>query len=119
MFNARSLKCKDKLLHLYALLYSRAFDIELITEMRLNNVTPSGLLDPDYRYNVIRCDNQHGQGGGVCAFVSKFLEIVEVHVNQHFPTLEICCFNVLFGCARCRILLPTGDQNTTVLPWST
>jgi hypothetical protein len=103
MFNARSLNSKDKLLHLHALLYSRAFDIVLITETWLNNGTPSSLLDPDNRYNVIRCDRQHGQAGGVCAFVSKFLEVVEVPVTQRFPTLEICCFDVLFSCAKCRI----------------
>ena len=103
MFNARSLNSKDRLLHLHALLYSQAFDIVLITETWLNNGTPSSLLDPDNRYNVIRCDRQHGQAGGVCAFVSKFLKVVEMPVTQHFPTLEICCFDVLFCRAKCRI----------------
>jgi hypothetical protein len=103
MFNAQSLKSKDKLLHLHALLYSRVFDVILITETWLNTSIPSGLLDPDNLYNVIRCDRQHGQGGGVCAFVSKFLEIVEVPVTKHFPNLEICCFEVLFRYTRCRV----------------
>jgi Endonuclease-reverse transcriptase len=103
MFNARSLNSRDKPLHLHALLYSRAFDIVLITETWLNNGTPSSLLDPDNRCNVITCDRQHGLAGGVCAFVSKFLEVVEVPVTQHFPSLEICCFDVLFSCAKCRI----------------
>jgi hypothetical protein len=65
LFNARSIKTEDKLLHLHAVLHSKEFDTVLNTETWLNNNIPAGLSYPENHFNIITCNRKSGQVGGV------------------------------------------------------
>jgi len=68
LFNARSLT--NKLLDLHCVLYSETeFDGLLITESWLTDEITDGMLDPESKYHILRCDRKVGRGGGVCAFI--------------------------------------------------
>ena len=70
-FNARSIV--NKLPELYSLLYNDKCHCVAITETWLNSNIPDGLLDPEGKYHIFRCDRNERRGGGVCAFVSREL----------------------------------------------
>ena len=78
LFNARSLG--NKLLELHHLLYTCDYDVVLVTESWLDNSMTSALLDPANKFCVIRKDRNRN-GGGVCAFVSKKLQICMVDIE--------------------------------------
>ena len=67
----------------------------MITESWLNDKVTNGLLDQEYRFNIIRCDRSTDAGGGVCA--DKSLDIVEIPVTKHFPRLELTRFWRIIG----------------------
>jgi hypothetical protein len=86
---------KLKINYCICILYSKRFDIVLVTEMWLNDRIPAGILDPENQFNIVRCDRKSGQSGGMCAFGHQFqLDIIEIPVIQYFCNLEICCFDV-------------------------
>ena len=68
LFNACSLT--NKLPDLHYVLYSETeFDCLLITESWLTDEITDGMLDPESKYHILRCDRKVGRGGGVCAFI--------------------------------------------------
>jgi len=71
-FNAQSLV--NKLCELHHILYHDTFDLVFITETWLHADIPSGLLDPEAMYYVLRKDRAFShsavRGGDVCVFVN-------------------------------------------------
>ena len=119
IFNARSV-C-NKLPELHHLLYSAntSYDIIMLTESWLNVNVPDSILDPYNQYVVFRCDRQLSHGGGVCAFVSKRFNAVAIDLAESYSELEICCFDLLYSGARCRLLVvyraPSSDHMPRLL----
>ena len=75
LFNARSLT--NKLPDLHYVLYSETeFDCLLITESWLTDEITDGMLDPESKYHILRCDRKVGRGGGVCAFIRRSFRIM-------------------------------------------
>jgi hypothetical protein len=111
----------NKLPELHRLLYSavKSYDIIMLTESWLNMYVPDSILDPHNQYVVFRCDRQLSHGGGVCAFVSKRFNAVAIDLTQSYPALEICCFDLLHSCARCRLIVvyraPSSDHMPRLL----
>jgi len=99
--NARSLN--NKLPEFYHLIYATKYDVILVTESWLNSDTPSGLIDPDCRYNIIRCDRKERIGGGVCVLISKELQYSEVCNCNFRNAYELCCFDIIYSANRFRL----------------
>ena len=58
----------------------------------------SGLLDPKSVYYVLRKDRaDSAHGGGVAAFINRTLNVCVVAVESRFESLELLCFDLLFG----------------------
>ena len=48
------------------------------------------------RYNIIRRDRlTDTTGGGVCAFISKLHNVVEVSIDESCSPVELCCFDII------------------------
>jgi len=92
LINARSLL--NKLPELYHFLNMVKPDILLITQSWLHQDISSGLLDPDSVYHVLRKDQGHHRGGGVCALVGRVLYVVQIDIVKVSQFL-LC--GVLFG----------------------
>ena len=97
--NARSLK--NKLPDLYHVLYdeSTVYDCLFFTESWLNNYVPDSLLDPRGHYIVFRSDRLRGNGGGVCAFVSKKFRCLPVDLSSSAADIDLVCFDIVFSSA--------------------
>ena len=93
LINARSLL--NKLAELYHYLSVVKPDILLITESWLRHDISSGLLDPDSEYHVLRKDRGHNRGGGVCAFVSRALNVVQIDIDSLFENVELLSFDLI------------------------
>ena len=61
---------------------STEYDCVFFSESWLNNCLPDSLLDPRAQYAVIRNDRHCGNGGGVCAFVSKRLRCLPNQIKS-------------------------------------
>ena len=61
---------------LYHTLYGQNRDILFATETWLRSDFPDSLLDPESKYNILRCDRTATRG--VCLFVSKNLKYSHV-----------------------------------------
>ena len=101
-FNARSI-C-NKLPELHSLLYHDNRHVIAITETWLCNNVPDGLLDPECKYRIFRCDRDARRGGGVCVFVNREFNAVEVNVCDDYPDLELLCIDVIYCKAKCRLI---------------
>jgi len=92
LLNARSVV--NKLPELHYLLYFSNYDIILITEFWLHAGITNGLLDPDNKFTVMRCDRPSTNcGGGVCAFVRNSLQVTPVNFDNKYADLELLCFD--------------------------
>ena len=69
--------------------------ILFVTESWLNENVPTGCLDPNSCYHVKRCDRKTWRGGGVCIFVHRSLQPVQVDVNCTYKELELLCFDLI------------------------
>jgi Endonuclease-reverse transcriptase len=88
------------------MLYAENYDILLVSETWLNAGISSGLLDPESYYYVLRNDRSKSDtGGGVCAFVSRKLRIVEVDVDARFSSLELLGFDLLCSDSKIRFFV--------------
>jgi len=113
-FNAQSIV--NKLCEFHHILYQGKFVIFItvifivvfITESWLHEGISSGLLDPESQYYVIRNDRAsvqngtRGRGGGVCALISRTLTIAEVSLSNKYKSLELLCFDLLYGRTKLR-----------------
>lgn len=102
LINARSLL--NKLHELQYLLYSERFDCLMFTETWLSAEISNGLLDPENKYTLIRCDRGTGKGGGVCVFIRKHLRVSTVNLCAP-GTLELLCFDIHGSSRRCRFFV--------------
>ena len=94
LINARSLV--NKLSELHYVLYSDAqFDCLLVTESWLTDDITDGMLDPEFKYHVLRCDRGTNRGGGVCAFIKRSFRIVSNTLVDFVDGLEIISFDLL------------------------
>jgi ribonuclease P/MRP protein subunit RPP40 len=94
-FNARSLK--NKLNDLHFVLYGDtcAFDIVCISETWLSKSVSNAMLDPQNLYNIFRLDRKTTtNGGGVCIFTKRYLNVVEVEIAASFESVECVCIDV-------------------------
>jgi len=73
-----------------------------ITESWLNENLPTGCLDPESCFYVMRCDRKIGRGGGVCVFVHRSLHPVEIHIGDSYRELELLCFDLSYGSKKLR-----------------
>ena len=64
----------------------------------------SGLLDPDSEYYVLRKDRGH-RGGGVCAFVSRAFNVVQVDIDSLFNNIELLSFDLISERSRLRFFV--------------
>ena len=114
-FNAQSIV--NKLCELHHILYQGKFDIVFITESWLHEGISSGLLDPESQYYVIRNDRANvrngtcGRGGGVCALISRTLTIAEVFLSNKYKSLELLCFDLLYGRTKLRYFIVYRPPN--------
>jgi len=92
--NARSL-C-NKLAELYCVLYNDQIDILFVTESWLNPGIPSGLLDPNGKYNIVRRDRSIQRGGGVCIMIDKKIPHYEVPCESD-GAVELIAIDVVLG----------------------
>jgi len=61
---------------LYNLLYGMNYGILIVTKPWLRSSTPDGLLDPQHKYTIARCDWQSEiPGDGICIFISKLYSV--------------------------------------------
>ena len=81
MFNARSIRNKLCELHYELYNYNSPTDCCIITESWLTNDFPNGLLDPDNKFDIYRCDRVGSRGGGVCVLISKQFKSVQINAN--------------------------------------
>ena len=98
----------NKFLEWYHFLYTSAYDVVLLTETWLHGNIPNGMLDPECKYNIFRCDRQttgsEGErGGGVCILVAKPIHCVSVDTHTKYPTLELCCVDLVDKSQKCRL----------------
>jgi len=97
LYNAQSLV--NKLCELHHILYHDKFDLVFVTETWLHADIPSGLLDPESMYYVLRRDRAFGHsavcGGGVCVFVNRSLSVAETDISSVYNQLELICFELL------------------------
>jgi len=103
LINARSLL--NKLSELYHYLRVIKPDILLITESWLHNGISSGLLDPDFEYYLFRKDRGHKRGGGVCVFVSRALNVVQIDIDSLFDNIELLSFDLISEGSRLRFFV--------------
>ena len=99
------------------MLYTNCYDVILISESWLSDSVSDGLLDPQNKYYVIRCDRQ-SMGGGVCAFVSKLCDAITVEMSDVYTDLEICCFDITCKRVnlRCRVVVVYRPPGLAVMP---
>ena len=113
LINARSLLNKLPELHHYLSVIKP--DVLLITESWLYHGISSALLDPDSEYYVLRKDRGHNRGGGVCAFVSRAFNVVQIDIDSLFDNIELLSFDLISGRSRLRFLLSTDHHTTAVM----
>ena len=106
LLNARSLN--NKLASFRYLIYSENFDIIMVTESWLASSTTNGLLDPDNRFFIFRYDRPLRKGGGVCIFVKRTLEVINIEIvkndnNAHIET-EIVCVDIIINKGKYRLI---------------
>ena len=94
LFNARSLINKLPDLH-YVLYSDTEFDCLLITESWLTDEITDGMLDPESKYHILRCDRKVGRGGGVCAFIRRSFRIMPNNFVGFIDGFEILSFDLL------------------------
>ncbi len=107
----------NKLQELYQLLYSRSYDILLVTETWLSDRVPNSLLDPYNQFTICRCDRYDNSGyGGVCAFIKKSLNVVEIVPSNTYSSIEVCCFDVFLCNERIRFVNVYRAPSSTDMP---
>jgi len=69
----------------------------LVNETWLHAGVSSGLLDPESQYYALRKVRNiiDTCGGGVCAFISRKLHIIDVDMDERFNSVEILSFDLL------------------------
>jgi len=92
-FNARSIK--NKLAELYDVLYHKCFSIVCISESWLTADMSEGIIDPQSKYTIYRCDRKNRDGGGVCILVSNQLSSTVIESTR--PTVFSGSYD-LVGC---------------------
>lgn len=114
-FNARSLK--NKLPDLHYVLYNSNSSVVCISESWLNNTVTNNMLDPDRKFNIYRCDRPTKGGGGVCVFINRDIQMIEVDIVSSYPLVEGICVD-LIGDYRIRIITiyrPGGNTTQDAL----
>jgi len=101
-FNARSL-C-NKFPELHHTLYYENLHVVAITETWLNSKTPHGLLDPNNKYHIFRCDRNERRGGGVCVLVNRDLCAINVSVSAAYTDVELLCLDIIGHRVKCRLI---------------
>ena len=99
------------------MLYSGNYEMLFVTETWLNDGVCNGILDPHSMYHVLRKDRP-SCGGGVAAFVSRQLHIVEIPIATEFSDLELLCFDVVFKTHKVRffnVYRPPRKDTTSVV----
>jgi len=78
------------------MLHAVKLSLLFVTETWLNENMPTGCLDSESHYYVMRCDRKNGRGGGggVCAFVHMSLCPVEIHLAAKYKEIELLCFDL-------------------------
>ena len=114
MFNAQSVA--NKLCDMCYILYSVKPSLVFVTESWLNDNVPTGCLDPSSLYHVIRCDRKTGRGGGVCVFVHRSLQPIQIHTTDNYTELELVCFDLLCSNKKLRFFCATAHHVTIIVP---
>jgi len=95
LVNARSI-C-NKLVEFRQLIYDNDYDVIFVCESWLTSKWPNGIIDPLHIFNIVRCDRNFRNGGGVCILIKKSLNYAEIVVDDQFNILEVCCIDIIFG----------------------
>jgi len=51
---------------------------------------------------VLRKDRGHNRGGGVCAFLSRAINVVQIDIDSLFDNIELLSFDLISGRSRLR-----------------
>jgi len=79
------------------LIYDNDYDVIFECESWLTSNWPNGILDPLHMFNIVRCDQNLWNGGGVCILIKKSLNYAEIAVDDQFNLLEVCCIDIILG----------------------
>jgi hypothetical protein len=85
--NARSIVNKTDLLPLFFDCYNA--QIIFITESWLKNSIPDCLFGLQDKFRLLRKDRISQLGGGVCAFVSIELDVLQINLPSNYQHLEL------------------------------
>ena len=77
------------------MLYSNSYDLLFVTESWLHPDFTNGCLDPESLFQILRKNRTVGRGGGVCVFVHKGLNVLQVDTNDMYNKLEIVIFDLV------------------------
>jgi len=93
-----------------------AFDVILLTETWLCNDIPDSMLDPFCKYSIFRCDRhttgaESERGGGVCILVAKPIQCVIVDTQLKYPSLELCCVDLIDKTQKYRLFVVYRKPN--------
>jgi hypothetical protein len=99
--NAQSLN--SKLAPLSLLLLSKKHQLLAFTETWLNDKTPDSLLIGNLPYTLVRADRKNRRGGGVCIFLSSFIEFSIV--NSTSTDYDVLYLDILSTLSPLRVIL--------------
>jgi len=89
---------------LHHALYFENLHVVAITETWLNSKIPDGLLDPNNKYHIFRCDRNERRGGGVCVLVNRDLGAINVSVSDAYTDVELLCIDIIGHNFKCRVI---------------
>jgi hypothetical protein len=95
------------------------YDIAVVSETLLRASTPDGMLDPENRFSVIRCDRQSAFPSiGVCVFTSKqsHYSVAVINVAELYPELEMCGLDLIHYESRSRLFAVYRASNSNHTP---
>ena len=71
----------------------------MVTDSWLASSTTNGLPDPESRFFIFRYDRSLSKDGGVCVFVKRTLEVVNIEIvrndNNAYIETELSAFTLL------------------------
>ncbi len=87
-----------------------------MTETWLNHTIPSSLLDPQNLYTVVRRDRSGAGNGGVCAFISKTIDVISAPLLDEYASLEICIFDAKQPTGTVRFIIVYRPPSSKCMP---
>ena len=87
------------------------FRLFFISESWLTADVTDGMLDPDNKFTVLRCDRGTKNGGGVCVMISRDICCYKLELSQsdlicyRRSECELICCDVISGSTKYRVVM--------------